>query len=268
MADGIGGRLEMYLLTPVPESQILSGYELFRLPVPPKQVESYLKGLDAKAKIVPDLTALQHKAVNIIKQHLQREKLGLGVVQLVEQRVYSANDANNGPPVNVVYVVLRPTSKDDHRVLEHQIEKIPTENAVNNNATLSTIYTQIAEIMPSEGNVEGLQAEAHPQPVFTDQPIAPIDTHKKKQKRKKKVKSAEGSGLSGNHRALPTVHEQKEDDDKETPEDTHIPENYESSVTSAEAGASAEDSTPESSTDALSRYVLVHELEESGDPVD
>src|SRR6266480_5292513 len=163
MADGISGRLEMYLLTPVPESQNSSGYALFRLPVPQKQLHGYLKRLDPKAKIVPDLTTLQHKIVKIIKQHLQRENLGLGVVKLVEQRVHSANDANICPPVNVVYVVLRPTSKDDDRMRQHQIETIPSENVANAAATLSTTYVRIVEIMPNEGNVEDLQAEAEPQ---------------------------------------------------------------------------------------------------------
>jgi len=258
MANRIGGQLEMYLLTPVPESQNPSGYELFRLPVSSKQLDNYVKKLDPKAKIVPDLATLQHKVVNIIKQHLQRENLGLGVVKLMEQRVYSANDANNGPPVNIAYVVLRPTSKGDDSVLEHQIDKIPIEKVADDKVTLSTTYIQIAEIMPHDGNVEGLQAEAETQPGFTDHSIAPIVTHKKKQKRKKKGKSTENSGPFGNHRTLATVHEQKEDDDEDqatyqTQEDTHIPENYESSATSAEAGASTENSSLESSADVLSR---------------
>jgi hypothetical protein len=258
MAGSIGGRLEMYLLTPVPESQTPSGYELFRLPVPSKQLDSYVKRLDPKAKIVPDLTTLQHKVVNIIKRHLHRENLGLGVVQLVEQRVYSANDANNCPPTNIVYVVLRPTSKGDDRLLEHQIDKIPIDNVADAKATLSTTYIQIAEIMPDEGNVQDLQAEANPQLGFTDQSIAPVVTHKKKQKRKKKGKPTETSRPSGNHRTLETVHEQKEDEEEDqaahqTQEDTRTLENHESSATSAETGTSAEDSTLESSPDAISR---------------
>ena len=243
MADGISGRLEMYLLTPVPESQNSSGYELFRLPVPPKQLDGYLKRLDPKAKIVPDLTTLQHKIVKIIKQHLQRENLGLGVVKLVEQRVHSANDANICPPVNVVYVVLRPTSKDDDRMRQHQIETIPSENVANAVATLSTTYVRIVEIMPNEGTVEDLQAEAEPRVGFTDQSIPPIVTHKKKQKRKKKGKPTE------HNRALSTVHKQKDDDDK----DEQTQDGADMSATSADGGASLEDSTAESSIDALSR---------------
>lgn len=260
MADGISGRLEMYLLTPVPESQNSNGYELFRLPVPRKQLDSYLKTLDPKAKIVPDLTTLQHKVVKIIKQHLQRENLWLGVVKLVEQRVYSANDANICPPVNIVYIVLRPTSKADDSVLEHRIETIPIENVANAKAALSMTYVQIVEILPTEENVEDLQAEADPQAGFTDQSIGPIVTHKTKQKRKKKGKSTKGSGLSDHHRALATVHEQNEDDDDDddqilykTQEGMLIPENYENSTASAEIGGSAENSAPESSTDSLSR---------------
>jgi len=258
MAGSIGGRLEMYLLTPVPESQTPIGYELFRLPVPSKQLASYLKRLDPKAKIVPDLTTLQNKVVNIIKRHLQRENLGLGVVQLVEQRVYSANDSNNCPPINIVYVVLRPTSKGDDRLLEHQIDKIPIENVADIKATLSTVYMQIAEIIPDESNFQGVQAEADPQPGFTDQSIAPVVTQKKKQKRKKKGKPIDNSVLSGNHCTLETIHEQKEDDDEDqvahqTQDDTRILENHESSATSAEIGSSTEDSTLESSPDAISR---------------
>jgi hypothetical protein len=255
MADGIGGRLEMYLLTPVPESQNSSGYELFRLPVPPRQLDGYLKGLDPKAKMVPDLTTLQHKVVKIIKQHLQRENLDLGVVKLVEQRVYSANDANIGPPINIVYIVLRPTSNDDDSMLEHRIETIPIENVVNFKATLSTTYIQIVEIMPTDGNVEVLPTEVDPQAGFTNRSIAPIVTPKKKQKRKKKGKSTEDSCPSNRHRALATVHEQNEDNNEDqvvqkTQEGKHIPENYENSTASAEA---AEDSAAELSTNSLSR---------------
>lgn len=256
MADDIDGRLEMYLLTPVPESQNSSGYELFRLPVPPKQLDGYLKRLDPKAKIVPDLMTLQYKAVKIIKQHLQRENLGLGVVKLVEQRVYSRKDAEICPPVNIVYVVLRPTSKGDHSMVQHQIESISSENVVNTKPTLSTTYVQIAEIMPNEGNVECLQAKADPQLGITDQSIAPIVTRKKKQK-PKKGKLTRRLGPSDHHRALTTVYEQKEeeDDDKNQSkqEGVHIHENCENSATSVDAGISDQSSTPESSTDILSR---------------
>lgn len=254
MANDIGGHLEVYMLTPVPEDQNPSGYQRFRLPVSSKQLDGYLKRLDPKAKILPDLTTLQHKAVNIIKQHLQDENLGLGVVKLVEQRVYSTNDDTKYTPVNVVYIVLRPISKDDESMRQHQIEAIPIENAADSQPALSTSYIQIAEIMPEEGIVEGLQAELDRQPVLTKQSIAPIVTHKKKQKGKKKGKPAETSSTSSYRGSFATVHGQKEDDDKnqaahQTQEDTRIRESF---AAAAEARTSCEDSTLTSSTATLS----------------